>query len=57
MNLIYRGNSYQKPEIATRFELFSKTLKYRGCAYNISASIKQQPTPKPKLTYRGCQIA
>jgi hypothetical protein len=56
MNLIYRGNSYQNLEIATQFELSSKTLKYRGFTYNISASTAQRPTFKAKLTYRGCKI-
>jgi hypothetical protein len=56
MNLIYRGISYTRPQIATSTELSSKTVKYRGCTYNISSST-EQAISKPKQTYRGCQVA
>jgi hypothetical protein len=56
MNLIYRGNSYSRPKIATSTELSSSTVKYRGCTYQVSTST-EQPTSKSKLTYRGCPVA
>jgi hypothetical protein len=57
MNLIYRGTSYKRTEIATSTELSSKTAKYRGCTYNISTATEQQALSKSKLTYRGCPVA
>jgi hypothetical protein len=57
MNLIYRGNSYQRAEIATSTQLSSKTAKYRGCTYSIPTSTERQSTAHLQLIYRGCPIA
>jgi hypothetical protein len=61
MSLTYRGISYSRPLTVIQAELPSKTLKYRGLAYNISVFTERQSlqklTYREKLTYRGCSVA